>query len=974
MRYRISGFIICVVVLSLALAGTAAAQTTGELSGRVVFEDQGMPGVRITITSPALQGEMGTVSNASGDYIFKGLPAGDYKVRFELSSFAILEQDVRISTSQPRRLDAVLYPEAMQEEIVVTGQYETVSTGAQGSATIEQSLLEKLPVLRTMQAAVLLNAGTSNTGPNNAIAISGAQSYESLYTMNGVVLNENLRGQPYSLFIEDAIIETTTITSSASAEYGRFAGGVVNMVTKSGGNKFTGSFRANISNESWNGETPLTTSQEDKNNYTYEATFGGYVLRDHLWFFGAGRDQSLTTSGQLFDPAGGGEQFPRVTDQTRLEAKLTGSLGPSHRLSLGFVDVDTSQINNVFASLPSADFASVDLDRTLPNQGWNVSYTGVLSDNFFLEGLYSEREFQFVGSGGDDTSLGGGTVVIDYLEYVLFNAPLFCGVCPPETRANENFWAKGSWFISGAGTHDLVFGFDTFSDIRQADNWQSASGYLLGTVTDQDYSVNGSPYLAMEEGSYIIWGAVPETSQGNDFQTDSLYVNDTWRINDKLTVNLGLRYDKNKGTDQGGAKTIDDSRVSPRLSASYDVGGDGKIVITGGASRYTMAIANSIGDVGSAAGNPVYNLYVYEGPSVFAGTPEHPTNADGINAVFDWFNNVYGGVLNTDNLVYAYVPGLSPMVGGSLNSPFGDEYTLGASFRLGTRGVVRADWVYRQYGDFYSNTIVPNRPVTDPDSGVTLDLGEYVNEDSRLTRKYNALMARFDYRIGSRWNLGANYTWSETEGNLDGETGGSGPVANNILAYEEYKEDSWYAPEGFLLTDQTHKFNAWVSWDVIASTHHNLNVSLVQSFFSGQPYSALQTINTTDFVGDPADLGYVNNPPPQTYYFSDRGAYRIESVTRTDLAINYSFFVNIGGGQLEFFLQPEVTNIFNESAATVVNTTVNGPRQGMEEFNPFTETPVEGVNYELGSSFGEPQSAADYQLPRTFRVSIGLRF
>ena len=86
MRYRISSFIICVVVLSLALAGTAAAQSTGELSGRVVFEDQGMPGVRITITSPALQGEMGTVSNASGDYIFKGLPAGDYKVRFELSS------------------------------------------------------------------------------------------------------------------------------------------------------------------------------------------------------------------------------------------------------------------------------------------------------------------------------------------------------------------------------------------------------------------------------------------------------------------------------------------------------------------------------------------------------------------------------------------------------------------------------------------------------------------------------------------------------------------------------------------------------------------------------------------------------------------------------------------------------------------------------------------------------------------------
>jgi len=436
-----------------------------------------------------------------------------------------------------------------------------------------------------------------------------------------------------------------------------------------------------------------------------------------------------------------------------------------------------------------------------------------------------------------------------------------------------------------------------------------------------------------------------------------------------------VRYDSNDGTDQGGAKTVDDSRFSPRLSASYDVKGDGKIILVGGVSRYVVGMANNVGDVGSAAGNPMYNLYVYDGPTYTAGTPEFPTNADAIEAAFDHFFNVYGGVGNTDNLVYAYVPGLSPQVGTGLRSPYGDEVTLGASFRLGTRGVFRADWVYRDYGDFYANEIIPGRSVSDDLIGVTLDLGLYQNLNEGLKRTYNALQTRFDYRIGSRWFIGANYTYSKNEGNVNGETAGSGPGANAILSYQEYKEASWNTPNGLLLTDQTHKFGAWLSWDAIASTHHNLNFSLLQSFLSGTPYSASATISTIPYVGSGPSNGYTQNPPNQTYFFSDRGAFRTDTVTRTDIAINYSFFINIGGGQLEFFLQPEVINVFNEDAVVTPNTTVLArTSQGMESFNPFTTDPVQGVNWDFGSSFGEPQSAGAYQQPRTLRFSFGLRF
>jgi hypothetical protein len=967
---------ICVVILALAFAGTAAAQMGSELKGRVIFDNAPMPGVTVTVSSPALQGQKVAISNAQGDYIFKGLPAGDYRVRFELPEFATLEYDVKMSTSQPRTLDAVMYPEAMQEEIVVTGSLETVSTGSQGSSTMEQQTLEQLPVLRTLDQAVLMSAGTTDTGPDGNISISGAQSWESLYTINGVVVNENVRGQSLPLYIEDAILETTTITSSASAEYGRFAGGIVNTVTKSGGNQFSGSFRVNVTNDSWNGETPFTVDQTDENNYIYEATFGGYIVRDALWFFLAGRDREETDSGQLVTPGqpGAGIPYPSVDSETRLEGKLTGSIGPNHRIMFSYLDIDQTATNTwMFAEPPDLD--GLVQEREDPQTGLSVTYTGVLSDNFFLEGLYSKRELTFIGAGGSKPELGGSPVW-DLLESITFNDHWFDGAGAPAERDNENIYAKASWFLSGAGTHDLVFGVDYFDDQNLENNRQMASGFAFIPFVEQNYDTPGEPLVVIEPyGGYIEWGDVLEESVGSHVETRSVFVNDTWRVNDRLTLNLGVRYDKHDASDQAGLKTVDDYRVSPRLSASYDVKGDGKIILNVGFNRYVTSITQNQGTAGSAAGNPVGIDYFYVGPEIRAGTEEYPTNADALDAMFDWFFNVYGG---TDNLDLAYIfsyPGLTPRVGDNLRAPYGDEITAGASFRLGTRGVVRADYVHREYGSFYASETVPGNFVEVPGTGSLIDQAVFINDDSVYNRKYDAIMTRFDYRIGSRWSIGANYTWSEASGNLDGERGDTGPLQGNFFDYQEYKEASWNVPDGLLSIDQTHKLRAWVIWDAIAGQRHNLSLSLLQNFFSGTPYSASGTIDTVPYVGDPADLGYVGNPGAQLYFFSDRGAYRTENVSRTDVALNYSFFIPIGGSQLEVFVQPEVVNLFNETAVITPNDTILTARNAdFETFDPFTETPVEGVHWAKGPSWGEAQSEGDFQQSRTFRFSVGLRF
>ncbi len=114
-----------------------------------------------------------------------------------------------------------------------------------------------LPTTRDINAPLLMAPGVHPSGPNGAYSISGATSFESLFLVNGVTVNENTRGQPNTLYIEDAIQETTVATAGVSAEYGRFSGGVINVVTKSGGNLFSGSLRDSLANDNWRALTSL---------------------------------------------------------------------------------------------------------------------------------------------------------------------------------------------------------------------------------------------------------------------------------------------------------------------------------------------------------------------------------------------------------------------------------------------------------------------------------------------------------------------------------------------------------------------------------------------------------------------------------------------------------------------------------------------------------------------------------------------
>jgi len=327
--------------LLLATASGLRAQTpTGSITGRVTdASNLSVPGATVTITSPNLQGTRTAVTSANGDYIFPSLPPGSYTITVELTGFATTKVTRDVGAGQPVQVEVTLRQAALSEVVTVTGRADAFTNTSQASTNIQQELLQALPTARTLLSAVNLSPAAHATGPNNAVTIGGAMSADNLFMLDGVQIQDNIRGTPFSLFIEDAIQETTVSTSGISAEYGRFTGGVVNTITRSGGDTFTGSLRDSMTNPAWSAQTPAGEDRPDTLNHIWEETLGGYILRDRLWFFHAGRwAKNYMTRQTVAVPAFTGNpstaaspqiSYSEGNDQKRFEGKLTASLAPS---------------------------------------------------------------------------------------------------------------------------------------------------------------------------------------------------------------------------------------------------------------------------------------------------------------------------------------------------------------------------------------------------------------------------------------------------------------------------------------------------------------------------------------------------------------------------------------------------------------------------------------------------------------------
>jgi outer membrane receptor for ferrienterochelin and colicin len=978
-----------VAVAMLVLSRLAAAQsTTGTIAGRVSdLQDRVVPGVMIFVESPALQGIRSAVTSETGDYVLPMLPSGLYTVTFELSGFERQQRHVTLAPTQVLPVDARLGLSSVSEAITVSASTNLLLHTAQVATNFRQDLLNTLPTTRDINAALLMAPSVHATGPNGFYSIAGAMSFENLFLVNGVTVSENLRGQAHDLYIEDAIQETTIATAGISAEYGRFGGGVVNVITKSGGNIFSGSLRQTLNNDDWRALTPFAgDSKLDTLLPAYEYTFGGPAMKDRLWFFAAGRLQNSEERRTL---AVTNAPYDFSNELRRYEAKVTYALAAGHRLEGAYTRSTEAQTNATFQTTTSMDARSLyDADRVMDLA--TVGYSGVVLPNLFVEARFSARNETLANIGATSTDLINGTLIVDQSRANRrYWAPTFCGVCDPEERDNRDIFLKGSYFLSNdlVGSHNLVFGYDGFNDRRFANNHQSGSDYrLLGTSA----IINGATLTPVFlSGSTIIqWNPIVVNSEGANFRVHSGFFNDTWRVSPRVTANLGLRYDRNRGTNSAGAVVATDRAFSPRVGIIWDPAGTQEWSVTASFARYVAGLSTSIANASSTGGNSDTYQYVYRGPSINGNGAVETEPSTAIRQVFDWF--FANGGSNLPLTGTPNIPGVTPQIRGSLTSPNVLEYATGVSRNWGSRAAVRADFIYRGYRDFYVlRTDTSTGKVTDK-LGRTFDLA-LIENANQLERQYAGLNTQATLRFGPRFDVGATYTLSQAWGDVDGESAAAGPTADASLQYPEYKQASWNYPVGDLSIDQRHRARVWVNYGLAGVP--GLTVSALQTLESGVPYGAVSTsgVNTQPYVTNP---GYTTPlPANQTvYYFTARDAFRTEGQVRTDFAATYAH--NLPGlRRVQLFGQLQVINLFNQfqlcgcgalsvfanggnvalnNVDRAILNNVTAPRYAA--FNPFTTLPVEGVHWSKGPTFGTALNRFAYTTPRTFRLSLGLRF
>ena len=1024
---KLQRFTICFFLLLLVAAGAFAQGTTGALTGTVTQAGANLPGVTVTIASPALQGTRTTVTNGGGDYNFSAIPPGAYKVTFSLSGLTDIVKNAQVNLVETTRLDADMKMSAVTEAITVTASQATVMETPQVQTNYKQETVNRLPMTRTPVAQAQLAPGV--TGGVNGPTISGAMSYDNLYLVNGAVVNENLRGQPHALFIEDAIQETTVLTGGISAEFGRFTGGVISSITKSGGNEFSGSVRDTLDNPKWTEKSVSTQADPvDVTNNTYEETLGGRIIRDRLWFFVAGRQAKTSAAANLNaistlpNPTIGA--YTISTSQPRQEYKVTANLTQKHSIVGSYLTNNVKGDKN--CQIGCLDLRSINTGGVEnPNNFKTFHYNGVITNNFLIEGDWAKKYFAFVGFGGSTPAhqanptaayLAEGSPLIDQLiTGATANAPYFCGSCGAELRNNKEYELKGRYFLGtkSLGTHNMVVGYDNWAEQRLSNNFQSPTDFRYdvrfnvpkqlpdGTV---QISLKGS---ANGSADRFIYFPVAFASLGSNLKTTSMFFNDKWDFNQHLTFNLGVRSDKNNAVDSAGNGISKDSAISPRFGLIFDVFGNGRLRLDANYGTYVGRLAETVSGQGSAAGNPATIRWAYAGPDT-----GYLDSRVALQQAFQWFLD--NGFTNRA-IISQNIPGFNAkLVADGVKSPNMKEFTFGAGTQIG-KGYIRADYIKRDWQDFYANfTTLAIGTVNNPATNTPSDLS-LVGNSSVPSRKYWGMQFQGQYQLPAGFGLGGNYTYSKLTGNVEGETSGGGPVTfgSTSVAYPEFQNFKQNAPVGYLAADQRHKVRGWLTYDLGTRIGH-FNVGLIQRFDSGSPFSASQAINTCvvnpasglcvafstantaypDGTPVPTDVAhkYANLPATVTYFFSTRGQYRWDSVMASDVALNYELPIH----NFAFFAKAEVRNAFNHKAVLGGNTLVltSQNSSSFANFNPFTQSPKEcaqgtaladckaaGANYQLGPLFGQAtgtpttfRSGGQYQLPRTYLYAIGARF
>jgi outer membrane receptor protein involved in Fe transport len=794
------------LMLCFAITATAQQGLTATLSGRITDPNGAViAGAKVTATQKATGAKRGTVTNNEGLYVLTNLSPGEYEVKIEAKSFPkTLARLIDLRVGQQAVFDGTLEVSGPTETVMLVPDDSAASVNTASAiidGVINSRSISNLPLngRNYLELALLVpgNAPAPNFDPTKTssviISSAGQLGRGGNITIDGTDNNDDAVGGPLINISQDAVQEFQIATNRFSAELGRSASSVINVMTKSGANDLHGSFSFFERDRRLQG-LPATFDRSNQeppfDRQQYAATLGGPFKKDHAWWFGAfeyrnqdgavlvgERDVAARQIRRSFAPA----PHDDLLGLARGDWKPTDGDSLSFRYAIERLDdTGATKLDRAIGSASQRQNLNNHHQAFLTNWTRVITPTAVNSFSFSVNNFYNNTV---------PLSSGPQLTFPSILDGVSFRIP-------QATKINRLQFSDALSLIRGAHTFkfggdvqrvDSLFDLGVFQQgrIEFVQDFAQADFNGDGRVDDNDLLFAVTLRSSMPAQALLI-----ADTDNNHF---AMFAQDDWRVSRNLTLNLGLRYELDTQVNNNdwyanrnpivqsfyrGERKRDTNNFAPRFGFNWATS-DGKTSVRGGYGIYYDRITLEIASLergldgralavevraGNALSDPT-GAPIFIDPATGRFRPGAPT-----------LSSPFTGFI----LPGAGASGIN-IIDNDLQNPMTQQSNFGVQRELARDLVVRADYVHN-----FGTRFIIGRTIGVVNNPVVGGPDRVVNLESSVKTKYDGLLLSLEKRFANRYQFRASYTLSKAfnYANDDQIPFSNGPVNPNNVRLE----------------------------------------------------------------------------------------------------------------------------------------------------------------------------------------------
>jgi len=768
-------------------------KATSDIYGTVMLPDgSAIPGVKVTLTGDII-GKTITSTSEHGKYRFLYLPPGKYELKFELEGFkTIIQKNIRLYVGKNITLNVPMETTTIKEEIIITKRPGAIDLRkTQVGINITDEMIESLPTARNPWTVIKLIPGIlidrEDVGGNESgqqSTIYGGDPDDTTWNVDGVNITDpsSIGAAPAYLNINS--YEELQVTLGSNDITAQTGGVQLNFVSKRAGNRFSGDFHLYVEDEAWemNMDLPQYYIDQDwvkpgiNRLYQYGINMGGPIIKDKWWWFGSWAIQDIHARTTVGDEDA--TWLVSAYGKTNFQlGNTSGELRFSYDAKLKWGRTSLTRAQQDEGTL---------FDQEGPGYVYIAQLQHVMG-NLMLNGRFCFMDGGFLlDPRGSDIDDQGNNTGADWLYYLV---PRYYGGSLYHYSTNRdsiNLSLDGNYFAEGVlgGDHEIRFGVDY---------------YTADTTSTTLYPNQRISFIYLKDYPSVYQAVlmIPNGFQDVTFNRISFYLSDTAQFG-KLTVSLGVRYDRESGkinpftldeftwhepgsphhgevlfpeyfstlNVQGGDSPQSYEVISPRLSLSYDITGDGKNVVKLSAARY-----------GSQSGNALTYRYCYLAREIDVYwyddgdlIPEYDelanfiawTNTNTIDYTTGWKKNNTADDFNSpllDELSLTFEKALGEDIVVSVSGFYNKRYNLIRQIGILADGRLETEagnWYYAGDFTFTTGETVPyylrhEKPSTT----------YYTNYNSDTYSRSLALQVILSKKFSNKWMMDASFTYSD---------------------------------------------------------------------------------------------------------------------------------------------------------------------------------------------------------------------